>query len=415
MSLDDEGYQPRTNKICFIPACTNTSVKKPGLKFFCIRKELTENWCQLVGRNCPKKKKLLCCEDHLNVKEDLQNYENYLAGARARLKLSATLKNIPTPRVAVDFGIVKLKSKKKSDNSSDTKYAGKHGRNHLMAKIASKPKIYLGLPKNYVWAIDLLAKESSCLPLDIIITLFKIKTNDTFIQMSDEFEIPRCTIRLLFEENVYMLATFLQNIVYLPSLYEIKKNLPLMLRMKYSKVQMIIDCFEIQIEKPSKAFRRAQTRSQNKSCNTVKYLIACTAVGFIAFISKGYGGRISDKAIACKSGLIDIVPPNAVIMAGRGFKEIECLLSTKNVKLLCPPSVRSYSKLTKEDVIKTNEISPLSANIERVIKKVQEFHMLKPHAVVNHKHLKYLDEIVTIACGLINLQNPVLNADWQIE
>ncbi|KAI8437945.1 hypothetical protein MSG28_010611 [Choristoneura fumiferana] len=393
--MSSDGEENRWKVRCFIPTCRNTSDKKPSLKFFHIRKELQRDWCELVRRHCPQNQ-LRCCGDHINVEEDLENYEKYLLGARPRLKLTATLKNIP--QLFQDSNL--------ESSSSGIKYE-KNGRNHLMAKIKSKPKMYLGLPKNYWWLIDFLSEKCSCLALHIIITLFKIKNNHTFMRMSDEFEKATSIIRLLFEKNVYILATFLQNIVYLPNLYEIKKNWPLVLRMKYSNVQMMIDCFEIEIEEPSNPFKQAQTWSQHKYCNTVKYLIACTPAGFIAFISKGYGGRISGKAIACKSGLIDIVPPNAVIMAGRGFKGIESLLSTKNAKLLCPPSVQSYSKVTKEEVIKTKVIASLRVHIKRVIRRVRQFDMLKPHALVNHKHLKYLDEIVTIACGLINLQNPV--------
>lgn len=295
-------------------------------------------------------------------------------------------------------------------SSSDIKYDEKLGRNRLLKLIINKPKMYLGLPKNYWWAIDYFAKECSCLALHIIITLFKIKNNDTFMRMSDEFEVARSTIRLVFEKNVFALATFLQNFIYLPSLYIIKKNLPLVFKIRYSNVQLIIDCFEIQIEKPSDPARQAQTWSQYKSCNTIKYLIGCTPAGYIAFVSKGYGGRISDKAITCKSGFIDILPLNAVIMADRGFKEIESLLSSKNVKLLRPPSVLASKSLTKKEVIQTKVIASLRVHIERVIRKVREFHMLKPHSVVNHKHLKYLDEIVIIACGLINLQDPIIKA-----
>lgn len=233
-------------------------------------------------------------------------------------------------------------------SSSGIKYDDKTGRDHRMNLIKNKPKMYLGLPKNFWWAIDFIAKECSSLPLHIIITLFKIKNNDTFMRMSDEFEIARSTISLIFEKNVYKLATYFQNFIYLPNRTEIKKNLPLVFKIRYSNVQCIIDCFEIQIEKPNDPTRQAQTWSQYKSCNTIKYLIGCTPAGFISFISKGYGGRISDKAITHRSGLIDILPHNAVIMADRGFKEIEALLSTKNIKLLRPPSVLANKTLTKK-------------------------------------------------------------------
>lgn len=89
---------------------------------------------------------------------------------------------------------------------------------------------------------------------------------------------------------------------------------------KYSNVCMILDAFEIEIQKPHN--RQAQTWSQYKNANTVKYLIGCTPNGFVSYVSKGFGGRISDKALVEKSDLIECLPDCAVIMADRGFKEI---------------------------------------------------------------------------------------------
>lgn len=295
-----------------------------------------------------------------------------------------------------------------SASTFDIQPEEKHGRKHLMKIIQNKPKLYLGLPKNFWWVIDFIAQQYACLALHIIITLFKIKNNDTFLRMSEEFQISRSTIKVAFQKNTHLLATYFQNFIYLPSEIEIKKNLPLVFKIRYSNVQCIIDCFEIQIEKPSDPVRQAQTWSQYKSCNTVKYLIACTPAGLICFISKGYGGRTSDKAVTEASGFVDVLPLNATIMADRGFKEIEPLLSSKNIKILRPPSVFTNKSMSKKEVIETKVIASLRVHVERVIRRIREFQMLKPHSVVNRKHIKYLDDIVTIACGLVNLQDPII-------
>ncbi|KAF9801549.1 hypothetical protein SFRURICE_015043, partial [Spodoptera frugiperda] len=50
-------------------------------------------------------------------------------------------------------------------------------------------------------------------------------------------------------------------------------------------------------------------------------------------------------------------------------------------------------------------IASLRIHVERVIRRLREFYMLKPHACVNLKHVKILDDIVIIACALINLQD----------
>jgi len=57
-----------------------------------------------------------------------------------------------------------------------------------------------------------------------------------------------------------------------------------------NSVAVIIDCFEIWIEKPSNLKARAKTWSSYKNKNTVKYLIAITPQGIISYISEGWGG-----------------------------------------------------------------------------------------------------------------------------
>ncbi|XP_061709644.1 uncharacterized protein LOC133519624 isoform X2 [Cydia pomonella] len=474
-------------KTCFIPTCSKTDLKNPDLKFFTVRKELKQRWCQLVGRNCPNRA-LFCCADHLNFEEDLENYGQWISGAKPRLKINAILKNFSkkplsainkniedlnrpstssaadnagmqidaaiqcdkrigvsnkfvlaqpkTQTIATQFRgrkikesvmpsrMMQLPNTEKSPNQSPSLFGTsnfdssssaqqedieKRGREHLLKIITNKPKMFLGLPKSFWWIINFIAQECSCLAFHIIICLFKLKNNDSFARMSEEFQMARSTIRLVFEKNVVVLSTYFQNCIYLPPLSEIKKNLPLAFKIRYSNVQCIIDCFEIQIEKPSDPEKQAQTWSQYKSCNTMKYLIGCTPAGYISFISQGYGGRTSDKAITENSGFVDVLPLNAVIMADRGFKEIESLKeSHQNGKLLRPPSVFANQKMTKKDVIKTKVIASLRVHVERVIRRLREFHMLKPHSVVNNKHLKYLDDLVIIACGLSNLQNPII-------
>ncbi|XP_061724497.1 uncharacterized protein LOC133530562 isoform X1 [Cydia pomonella] len=415
-------------KTCFIPTCSKTDLKNPDLKFFTVRKELKQRWCQLVGRNCPNRA-LFCCADHLNIDAAIQcdkriGVSNKFVLAQPKTQTIATqFRGRKIKESVMPSRMMQLPNTEKSPNQSPSLFGTsnfdssssaqqedieKRGREHLLKIITNKPKMFLGLPKSFWWIINFIARECSCLAFHIIICLFKLKNNDSFARMSEEFQMARSTIRLVFEKNVVVLSTYFQNCIYLPPLSEKKKKLPLAFKIRYSNVQCIIDCFEIQIEKPSDPEKQAQTWSQYKSCNTMKYLIGCTPAGYISFISQGYGGRTSDKAITENSGFVDVLPLNAVIMADRGFKEIESLLITKNGKLLRPPSVFANQKMTKKDVIKTKVIASLRVHVERVIRRLREFHMLKPHSVVNNKHLKYLDDLVIIACGLSNLQNPII-------
>ena len=55
------------------------------------------------------------------------------------------------------------------------------------------------------------------------------------------------------------------------------------------------------IERPHNLTARAQTWSNYKHNNTIKYLVSITPSGAVNFILKGWGGRVLDKEITLKS------------------------------------------------------------------------------------------------------------------
>ena len=75
-----------------------------------------------------------------------------------------------------------------------------------------------------------------------------------------------------------------------PSREELMKTMPMSFRNNFgTKVAIIIDCFEVFIDRPSNVKACAQTWSTYKHHNTVKFLIGITLRGVICFISKAWG------------------------------------------------------------------------------------------------------------------------------
>ena len=76
---------------------------------------------------------------------------------------------------------------------------------------------------------------------------------------------------------------------------------------------------------------KAVTWSTYKHHNTVKYLISITPQGTVSFISKGYGGRVSDKYITENCGYLKKLFPGDVVLVDHGFNIEDSVFFVYNI------------------------------------------------------------------------------------
>jgi len=87
-------------------------------------------------------------------------------------------------------------------------------------------------------------------------------------------------------------------------------------------IESIIDCFEIQVQKPLNPVHQSLTWSDYKMCNSMKYMLSITKDGLIGFVSIGYSGRTSDVLITELSDFLDTLPVDGKVESSLSYISI---------------------------------------------------------------------------------------------
>ena len=129
-------------------------------------------------------------------------------------------------------------------------------------------------------------------------TLMKLRLSLLNQDLGYRFEITDGSVSRLFLNMMDILFVRLKPLIKWPSRQVLLDSTPMCFRKHFGRnVIIIIDCFELFIDRPMNLLARAQKYSVYKHHNTVKFLIGISPQGVVSFLSKAWGGRTSDKFI----------------------------------------------------------------------------------------------------------------------
>ena len=292
-------------------------------------------------------------------------------------------------------------------------------------KSDEKTRFYTGLPNVLVLMqvfmlcepyITTTARSSLDKFQQLLLVLMRLRLGLPLADLAYRFRISLPTASRIMHKLINILHQRLEFLIEWPERNMLQATMPMDFRLAFgSRVAVIIDCFEVFIERPSNLLARAQTWSNYKHHNTVKFLIGIAPQGLVTFISRAGGGRVSDKRITEDSGLLDKLLPGDIVLADRGFN-IEDSVGLCCATLKIPAFTRGKSQLSAHEVEETRKIASVRIHVERVIGLVKrKYQILQSRAmalenmtVKEGDTLAVVDKIAVICCALTNLSESVV-------
>nr|XP_047132712.1 uncharacterized protein LOC105849119 [Hydra vulgaris] len=206
----------------------------------------------------------------------------------------------------------------------------------------------------------------------------RLRLNLSIRDLAYKFEVSKSTSSKVFLRWIDIMYFRMKHLIKWPARNELIETMPLCFGKYFeTKVAVIIDCFEIFINKPSNLCARAATWSQYKHHNTVKFLLG--------------------------------VSPQA----DRGFNNAESV-GFYCGELKIPGFTKGKLKLTCSDVETTRKIASVRVHVERVIGllrnkyKVLQSIMPLDYLYTKDSGLCTIDKIVIVCSSLINICDSII-------
>ena len=283
-----------------------------------------------------------------------------------------------------------------------------------MKKSNSTEKFFTGLPTLgvFLWVVSLIRdKVKKCsMALSVedhtLIVLMKLKFGLINKDIAFRYGCTESMTPKVFRKWLPGLPMALRNLIVWPSRTEVRINLPRSFKRKYRDCICIIDCSEVLIERPRNLTARAQTWSNYKHNNTIKYLIGISPAGAVTFLSEGWGGRVPDKKITMESGFLNELHPGDCVLADRGFA-IHDELATRSAFLQIPKFTRGKSQTSGKDVHQSGQLSNVRIHVARVIGQLKKFKILQCTLPISHIDL--INDIMVVVSAIANLNSSFVN------
>lgn len=234
---------------------------------------------------------------------------------------------------------------------------------------------------------------------ELLMTIMKLRLNLNLEFLASMFQVSVSLVSSVVSTWIILLSKELVPLIHWPSHEELTQYYPQCFE-KYGTVSAIIDCTEVQTERPTLDSANSMLFSNYKGRHTYKALIACTPGGTVSYVSQVCGGDMSDVDVVRKSGLLNKIKKNDKIMADKGFSNKDDFLM-EGAQLITPEILRKDTQFTVAKNVVNAEISNARIHVERVIGRMKDFKILQ--GPIRLAFADIVDHIFVVCGCMINL------------
>ena len=148
--------------------------------------------------------------------------------------------------------------------------------------------------------------------------------------------------------------------------------------------------------------------SNYKSSFTMKFLIGIAPSGLITFLSKSYGGRVTDCHLTTESGFLNLLEPGDVVLADKGFPTIVESAQERGAFVCMPPFKRGERQFSNFENEEGYKIASVRIHVERAISRMKYFNILK---FLDHSLLPKIDKILVCIAFTCNNFPDLIRSD----
>ncbi|XP_077491821.1 uncharacterized protein LOC144102415 [Amblyomma americanum] len=243
----------------------------------------------------------------------------------------------------------------------------------------------------------------------LIRVLMRLRLGLVTKDLSSRFGISVSSVSVIFHSWIDVLAASMHKFVICPSRRALESHRPRAFKDKlFDHLRGIIDCTELFIQRPTYMDARSKTYSNYKHHNTVKVLVAITPSGAISFVSRAWGGRVSDNELTLKS-VLNKVEEGDLFLVDRGFR-CEEMFAARGAAILMPSLTKQRTQVPGAEVTASRKLSSVRIHVERAIQRHKVFRVFQtvlPISFVKRAgdgDQATIDKILIVCSALVNLQ-----------